>query len=105
KSGGEWIPSIDLENAAIAHPEVTMVAAIAVDHEKWQERPVLVVVRRTGSDLDEEELLDFMRPKMAKWWVPDAVIFVDEVEVNANGKIRKNILRDHYKRYLLEHAD
>lgn len=102
KSGGEWIPSIDLENAAIAHPEVTMVAAIAVEHEKWQERPVLVVVRQTGSDLDEDELLAFMRPKMAKWWVPDAVIFVDEVEVNANGKIRKNILRDHYKRYLVE---
>lgn len=105
KSGGEWIPSIDLENAAIGHSDVTMAAAIAVDHDKWQERPILVVVRSLGSELDQEELLAFMRPKMATWWLPDAVIFVDDVEVNANGKIRKNILRDQYRKYLTKSTE
>jgi acyl-CoA synthetase (AMP-forming)/AMP-acid ligase II len=101
KSGGEWIPSITLENAALAHPSVAQVAAIAVDHPKWQERPLMVVVRKPGAALTERELLDFMAPKMAKWWVPDGVVFVDKVEVNANGKIRKNLLRDAYRRHLI----
>ena len=101
KSGGEWIPSIDLESAALGHPGVAMVAAIAAEHPKWQERPVLVVVRRPGATVTEAELLDHLRPKMAKWWVPDAVIFTEAVEVNANGKIRKNLLRDQYRKVLL----
>lgn len=100
KSGGEWIPSIDLENAALSHPAVAQVAAVAVDHDKFQERPLLVVVPKPGTSVTGEEILDVMRPRMAKWWLPDAVVFVDSVEVNANGKIRKNLLRDAYRTYL-----
>ncbi|WP_238366895.1 AMP-binding protein [Mesobacterium pallidum] len=102
KSGGEWIASIDLENAALSHPGVAQVAAIAVDHDKFQERPLLVVVPKPGATVTEREILDIMRPKMAKWWLPEAVVFVDRVEVNANGKIRKNLLRDTYRQYLTQ---
>ena len=100
KSGGEWIPSINLEHAAVAHPDVVQAAAVAVDHAKFQERPLMVVVKRPGSPLTEAALLAFMAPKMVKWWLPDAVVFVDSMEVNANGKIRKNLLRDAYRGYL-----
>ncbi|MGH1369578.1 MAG: AMP-binding protein [Maritimibacter sp.] len=100
KSGGEWIPSIDLENAAMSHPDVAMAAAIAVDHAKWQERPLLVVLRHPDGTVDQEELLGHMRGKMASWWVPDAVVFVDAFDVNANGKILKTVLRDKYRAHL-----
>lgn len=100
KSGGEWIPSIELEHAALTHADVLQAAAIAVDHEKWQERPLLVVVRKQDSALTEADLLDFMAPKMVKWWLPDAVVFVDTVEVNATGKILKHKLRDRYRDHL-----
>lgn len=100
KSGGEWIPSIDLEHAACAHPEVLQAAAVAVDHPRWQERPLLVVKRRAGSALTAESLLEFMAPKMVKWWLPDAVVFVDAFEVNAAGKILKHKLRDAYRDHL-----
>ncbi|MGE0584591.1 MAG: long-chain fatty acid--CoA ligase [Flavobacteriaceae bacterium] len=100
KSGGEWISSIDLEKIAASHPEVSLAAAISVPHPKWQERPVMVVVRRPGSTLSEEGLLDFMRPKMAKWWVPDGVIFVDSMPLTGSNKVRKNELREEYRDYL-----
>ncbi|MGE0232334.1 MAG: AMP-binding protein, partial [Flavobacteriaceae bacterium] len=100
KSGGEWISSLDLEKIAASHPEVSLAAAISVPHPKWQERPVMVVVRRPGSTLSEEGLLDFMRPKMAKWWVPDGVIFVDSMPLTGSNKVRKNELREEYRDYL-----
>ncbi len=104
KSGGEWIPSVALEHAAVAHPDVLQAAAIAVDHKKFQERPLLVVVKKAGSALTGEELLAFMAPGMAKWWVPDAVVFVASMETNASGKILKHKLRDQYRNHLTKAA-
>lgn len=100
KSGGEWIPSVELEHAALSHEDVVQAAAIAVDHPKWQERPLLVIVRSGGSTLTEEALRAHIAPRMAKWWLPDAIVFVEGVEVNATGKILKNRLRDQYRGYL-----
>lgn len=100
KSGGEWIPSTALEFAAIAHPDIEQAAAIAVDHPKWQERPVLVAVRREGSTITDGELLDFMAARMAKWWLPDAIVFVEGMETNAAGKILKHKLRERYRGHL-----
>jgi fatty-acyl-CoA synthase len=101
KSGGEWISSIDLENAAIAHPAVQEAAIIGVAHPKWQERPLLVVVRRPGHDVSGAALLDFLGTKVAKWWVPDDVVFVDELPHTATGKLLKTKLREQYKDYRL----
>ena len=97
KSGGEWISSIDLENAAVGHPEVLEAAAIAVPHPTWQERPLLVVVRKPESKLTREALLDFLRDKVAKWALPDDVAFVTELPHTATGKLLKSALRDQYK--------
>jgi len=93
KSGGEWISSIDLENAAVAHPEVAEAAAIGVAHPKWDERPVLVVVRAEGGNPAKEDILTLCAAKFAKWQVPDDVIFVDEIPHTATGKISKLTLR------------
>jgi fatty-acyl-CoA synthase len=93
KSGGEWISSIDLENAAVAHPEVAEAAAIAVPHEKWSERPLLVVVRKPGSAIDRDGMLAFLEDKVAKWWLPDDVAFVAELPHTATGKVSKRTLR------------
>jgi fatty-acyl-CoA synthase len=101
KSGGEWISSIDLENAAIAHPAVQEAAIIGVAHPKWQERPLLVVVKRPGQDVSGAALLDFLGTKVAKWWVPDDVVFVDELPHTATGKLLKTKLREQYKDYRL----
>jgi fatty-acyl-CoA synthase len=101
KSGGEWISSIDLENTAVAHPEVAEAAAIAVHHPKWDERPVLVVVRKPGSTLTREQLLSFFEDKVAKWWMPDDVIFVSELPHTATGKLLKTKLREDYRDYRL----
>lgn len=101
KSGGEWISSIDLENTAVAHPEVAEAAAIAVAHPKWDERPVLVVVRKPGSNLTPEQLLSFFEGKVAKWWMPDDVIFVNELPHTATGKLLKTKLREEYRDYRL----
>ncbi|WP_316015559.1 long-chain-fatty-acid--CoA ligase [Roseobacter sp. HKCCA0434] len=94
KSGGEWISSIDLENAAVSHPEVAEAAAIGVAHPKWDERPVLVVVPRPGASPDKQSILDTVARKFAKWQVPDDVIFVEELPHTATGKISKLTLRD-----------
>jgi fatty-acyl-CoA synthase len=99
KSGGEWISSIDLECAAMAHPGVAEAAVIGVAHPKWQERPLLVVVRKRGCEPTREELLEFLRGKVAKWWLPDDVAFVDELPHTATGKLQKTKLREQFEDY------
>ncbi|MBJ9752222.1 3-(methylthio)propionyl-CoA ligase [Burkholderia cepacia] len=99
KSGGEWISSIDIENVAASHPDVAYAVCIAARHPKWDERPLLLVVRKPGSAIASDELLGHFDGKVAKWWKPDAVVFVDEVPLGATGKILKNRLRDQYRDY------
>ena len=104
KSGGEWISTIDLENLAVGHPDVAEAAVIGIVHPKWDERPLLVVVRKEGRDLSREDLLAFMDGKIAKWWMPDDVAFVDEIPHTATGKIQKTTLRDQFRDYRLPTA-
>ena len=101
KSGGEWISSIDLENTAIAHPAVAEAAVIGVAHPKWDERPLLIVVKKAGQEVTREQLLDFMRDKIAKWWLPDDVVFVDSLPHTATGKLLKTRLREDFRDYSL----
>ncbi len=101
KSGGEWIGSIDLENIAMAHPAVAMAACIAARHPKWDERPLLVVVKKPGQELTREALLAFYEGKIAKWWTPDDVLFVPEIPLGATGKIQKNRLREQFGEHLM----
>ncbi len=98
KSGGEWISSIDLENAAMSHPAVLEAAAIGVPHAKWQERPFLLVVRRPDRSIAREELLAHLAGKVAKWWLPDGIAFVPELPHTATGKLQKTVLRERYAR-------
>ena len=102
KSGGEWISSIALENLAMAHPAVQEAAVIACKHPKWGERPLLVVVRKPKADLTREELLQFYEGKVAKWWIPDDVIFVDELPHTATGKLLKTTLRERFANQLAQ---
>lgn len=104
KSGGEWIGSIDLENIAMAHPAVAMAACIAAKHPKWDERPLLVVMKKPGAELTRDELLAFFEGKIAKWWTPDDVVFVDAIPLGATGKMQKNKLREQFKDYRLPTA-
>jgi acyl-CoA synthetase (AMP-forming)/AMP-acid ligase II len=104
KSGGEWIGSIDLENVAMAHPAVAMAACIAAFHPKWDERPLLVVVKKPGAELTREGLLAFYEGKIAKWWTPDDVVFVDAIPLGATGKMQKNKLREQFKNHRLPTA-
>ena len=96
KTGGEWISSIDLESAAVAHPAVAMAAVIGVKHPKWDERPLMFVVRKPGQDVTREELLSFLAERVAKWWVPDDVVFLDSLPVGGTGKVQKGDLRKQY---------
>ncbi|MGD1068365.1 MAG: long-chain-fatty-acid--CoA ligase [Vulcanimicrobiaceae bacterium] len=96
KSGGEWISSIDLENAAVGHPEIEEAAAIAMPHEKWSERPLLVVVRKPGSAIGRDDVLSWLDGKVATWWLPDDVVFIDEMPHTATGKISKRTLRERF---------
>jgi fatty-acyl-CoA synthase len=96
KSGGEWISSIELENLAMAHPEIAEAAVIGVAHPKWDERPLVLAVRRQGSMLEAQDLLAFYEGKIAKWWMPDDVLFVDELPHGATGKVLKTKLRELY---------
>jgi acyl-CoA synthetase (AMP-forming)/AMP-acid ligase II len=104
KSGGEWISSIDLENAAVGHPAVAEAAVVGVRHPKWDERPLLIVVLKKDQTATKEEILRFMEGKIAKWWMPDDVAFVPEIPHTATGKILKTELREHYKDYMLPTA-
>ena len=102
KSGGEWIGSIDLENIAMANPKVAMAACIAAKHAKWDERPLLIVVKKPNVELTREELLGFFEGRIAKWWTPDDVVFVDAIPLGATGKMLKNRLREQYGDSLLK---
>ena len=101
KSGGEWISSIDLENTAVGHPGVGEACVIGVLHEKWDERPVLLIVKAVDEDPSKEDILGYLEDKVAKWWLPDDVIFVNELPHTATGKLLKTNLRDEYKNYLI----
>jgi fatty-acyl-CoA synthase len=104
KSGGEWISSIDVENIAMAHPAVAMAACIGMKHPKWDERPIVVVVKKPGASVSREELLDFYEGKTAKWQIPDDVVFVDAIPLGATGKMQKMTLRQQLKDYVLPTA-
>ncbi len=104
KSGGEWIGSIDLENIAMAHPAVAMAACIAAKHPKWDERPLLVVVKKPGAEVTRDELIAFYDGKIAKWWTPDDVVFVDAIPLGATGKMQKIKLREQFKAHVLPTA-
>ncbi len=99
KSGGEWISSIDLENAAVAHPSVQEAAVIGVAHSKWQERPLMIVVKKANQELDKTEILQFLEDKIVKWWMPDDVVFADALPHTATGKLLKTKLREQFKDY------
>jgi len=104
KSGGEWISSIDLENAAMAHPAVAEAAVIGVAHPKWDERPLLIVQKKPGAEIDKTALIEFLSAKVAKWWLPDDVQFVEAIPHTATGKILKTRLREDFKGYKLPSA-
>lgn len=104
KSGGEWISSIDIENLAVGHPDVAEAAVIGIAHPKWDERPLLVIVRKAGKTPDKAEILSWMEGKIAKWWMPDDVVFVDDIPHTATGKIQKMELRQQFSSYSLPTA-
>ncbi len=104
KSGGEWISTIDIENVAVAHPAVAMAACIGMKHPKWDERPIVAVVKKPGAQLTREELLAFYEGKVAKWQIPDDVVFVDAIPLGATGKMLKTRLREILKDYRLPTA-
>lgn len=102
KSGGEWISSVELENIAMGHPEIAMAAVIAAQHPKWDERPVLIAIKKPDSQLSETDLLDYYADKVAKWQIPDRVVFVDAIPLSGTGKMLKKDLRELYGTILLE---
>jgi fatty-acyl-CoA synthase len=99
KSGGEWISSIELENVIMSHPGVSAAAVIGIAHQKWSERPLLVIVRAENADPDKQELLDFFKDKVASWWIPNDVVFVDALPLTATGKVKKLDLRKQFAEY------
>jgi len=101
KSGGEWISSIEIENIAVGHPKVELAAVIGAAHPKWDERPVLVIKLKPGQSENKQEHLDFLQGKIAKWWMPDDVVFVDDIPLGATGKIDKKLVRERMKDYRL----
>jgi fatty-acyl-CoA synthase len=104
RSGGEWISSIALENAAVGHPALAEAAVIAVPHPKWGERPLLIAVRRPGAKVDQAEILEFLTSKVARWWLPDEIVFFDELPHTATGKIKKSELRARFRDHVLPSA-
>jgi fatty-acyl-CoA synthase len=104
KSGGEWISSIDIENIAVGHPRVELAAVIGAAHPKWDERPVLIIKLKPGQPQDKQEHLDFLVGKIAKWWMPDDVVFVDDIPLGATGKVDKKLIRERLKDYRLPTA-
>jgi fatty-acyl-CoA synthase len=105
KSGGEWISSIEIENVAMGCPGVAEAAVIGVEHLKWGERPLLIVVRKPGVEVTRDDIFGFLSGRIAKWWMPDAVSFVDEIPHTATGKISKLTLRETFRDYRLPSAD
>jgi fatty-acyl-CoA synthase len=101
KSGGEWISSIDLENAAVGHPAVAEAAVIGIAHEKWTERPLLILVLKQGRSVTPTEMLQFLSDKVARWWLPDDVVVVGEIPHTATGKILKTRLRELFRNHRL----
>jgi fatty-acyl-CoA synthase len=101
KSGGEWISSTDIENVACLHPDVASAVCIAARHPKWDERPLLLIVKKPDSAVTGDELLAFFDGKIAKWWKPDAVVFVESLPLGATGKVLKHQLRVQYGDYYL----
>ena len=99
KSGGEWISSIALENAAMGHMLVAEAAVIGIAHPKWQERPLLLVVTKPGQTLDRETVLHYLEGRVAKWWLPDDVLFVTDLPHTATGKLHKAVLRERFRDY------
>ncbi len=97
KSGGEWISSVDLENVLMGHPDIREAAVIAVPHPKWQERPMAAVVAEDGAQIESEDLRAYLSDHFAKWWLPDAIVFIDEIPKTSTGKFKKSVLRDQYK--------
>jgi fatty-acyl-CoA synthase len=104
KSGGEWISSIDLENAAMSHPAVAEAAVIGLPHPKWSERPLLVLVLKEKADAEKDDILAFLGTRVAKWWLPDDVVFVDALPHSATGKLQKSRLREQFKDHVLPTA-
>jgi fatty-acyl-CoA synthase len=102
KSGGEWISSVDLENAAVSHASVREAAVVGVYHPKWDERPVMLVTLRPAASFDKEALITHLRSKVAKWWIPEDILVINEMPYTATGKIRKNILRETYRFHLFD---
>ncbi len=102
KSGGEWISSLDLENTLMAHPAVAEATVVGLKHQKWQERPAAFVVLRPNASATEAELLEFLSDKVAKWWLPDTVVFVDAIPKTGTGKFDKKVVRDQYADLLLD---
>src|SRR5688572_26162888 len=106
KSGGEWISSIDLENALVGHPAVAEACVVAVPHPKWAERPLACVVLRPGAgDVSKSDLIDLLRPSFARWWLPDDIVFVPELPRTGVGKLDKKVLRDQYREHAVEVVD
>ncbi|MDE1173312.1 MAG: 3-(methylthio)propionyl-CoA ligase [Parvibaculaceae bacterium] len=105
KSGGEWISSIEIENIAVGHPKVTEAAVIGIFHPKWDERPLLIVVPKEGETVTREEILAYLEGKIAKWWTPDDVVFIEEIPHTATGKIQKLTLREIFRDYRLPSVD
>jgi fatty-acyl-CoA synthase len=101
KSGGEWISSIEIENIATGHPKAALCAVIGAAHPKWDERPVLLVKLKDGEAASKEDFLAFLEGKIAKWWTPDDVVFVDDIPLGATGKIDKKLIRERMKDYVL----
>ena len=104
KSGGEWISSIEIENLAMGHPKAALAAVIGAAHPKWDERPVLLVKLREGAEATKDEFLAFLEGKIAKWWMPDDVVFVGDIPLGATGKIDKKLIRERMKDYVLPTA-
>jgi acyl-CoA synthetase (AMP-forming)/AMP-acid ligase II len=102
KTGGEWISSIDLENAVMSHPGVQQSAVIGVFHPKWQERPLMLIIPKpTHKNLTKEDILKYLEPRIARWWLPDDVVFVKELPIGPTGKVLKKDLRDKFKDHKL----